>query len=258
VDANIVPRPFAIAAAAADTAVPVDYGATFQPGRLMYTLFYSPGACSMAPHIVLEEVGVPFEARLTSAFGGKDTDTEQFGRINPKRRVPVLHPVPGSMGGGEEVLTEASAILFYLGRSNPGAGMLPQDAAGMARCLEWLNWLSSAVHAISFGQLWRAHRYTDEEAHRPAIVAKGRLNARDQFNYIESLLSDGREWALPGSYSIVDPYLLVFYHWGERIELPMTEAFPAWTKQTLKLLERPAVRRVLAKEGIPILGRQFT
>jgi len=219
----------------------------------MYTLYYSPGACSMAPHIVLEEIGIPFQVAHTSAFGGKDTDTEAFGRINPKRRVPVLHPVPGRMGGTSDALTEASAILFHLARSHPEVSMLPTDPAGQARCLEWMSWLSSAVHGISYGQLWRPQRYVEDAALFPAVIAKGRVNVREQYAYIESLLADGRDWALPGGYSIVDPYLLVFYYWGERIELPMASDYPAWTGLVRRLLLRPAVQRVLAKEGITIL-----
>lgn len=221
----------------------------------MFTLYYSPGACSMAPHIVLEEIGAPFRAEHISAFGGKETNTETYGRINPKRRVPVLHPVPGRMGGAPDALTEASAILLYLARTHPALKMLPDDPAGEARCLEWLNWLSSAVHAISYGQLWRPQRYVEHERDFPAVVAKGHANVRDQYAYIESLLADGRDWAVPSGYSIVDPYLLVFYHWGERIELAMGTDYPAWTRLTARLLQRPAVQRVLAREGIPIMAR---
>lgn len=220
----------------------------------MYTLYYSPGACSMAPHIVLEEIWAPFQAEYTSAFGGKMTNTEIFGRINPKRRVPVLYPVPGRMGGASDALTEANAILLYLARTHPELKMLPGNPAGEARCLEWLNWLSSAVHAISFGQLWRPQRYVHDEKDFPIVMAKGQSNVREQYAYIESLLSDGREWAEPNGYSIVDPYLLVFYHLGERIELAMRKDYPAWTNLAERLLQRSAVQRVLRKEEISILG----
>ncbi|MCB8823394.1 glutathione S-transferase family protein [Microvirga rosea] len=220
----------------------------------MYTLYYSPGACSMAPHIVLEEIGKPFHAEHTSAFGGKVTNTDAFARINPKRRVPVLHPVEGRMGGAPDALTEANAILLYLARTNPELNMLPQDPAREARCIEWLNWLSSAVHAISYGQLWRPQRYVGDERDFPAVVAKGHINVREQYAYIEDLLADGRRWAEPGGYSIVDPFLLVLYHWGERIELAMTRDYPAWTDLSRRLLDRPAVQRVLAREGISILA----
>jgi glutathione S-transferase len=208
----------------------------------------------MACHILLEEIGLPYRAEYTSAFSGKMTNTAEFGSINPKRRVPVLHPVPGRIGGAPDVLTEANAILLYLARTHPQASMLPVDPVGEARCLEWMNWLASNVHAISYGQLWRPQRYVESERDFPAVVSKGQGNVREQYAYIESLLSDGRDWAVPGGYSVVDMYLLVFYHWGERIELPMRSAYPAWTRLTERLLARPAVQRVLDAEGIVILS----
>ena len=73
--------------------------------------------------------------------------------------------------------------------------------------------------------------------------------SRQQYAYIESLLADGRNWAVPGGYTIVDPYLLVFYQWGQRIGLEMRALCPAWTRLAERLLARPAVRRVLADEG---------
>jgi len=219
----------------------------------MYKLYYSPTACSLAPHIVLEEIGAPFTLVYTSAFGGKMTDTPEFKAINPKARVPVLYPVPGRIGGANDILTEASAILLYLARMHPALGMLPADPAGEARCMEWMNWLSSNVHAISYGQIWRPQRYVASEQDFPAVVAKGHANVREQYAYIESLLADGREWAVPSGYSIVDPYLLVFYVWGNRIKLDMGANYPAWTWLMERLVGRPAVQRALATEEITLL-----
>jgi glutathione S-transferase len=78
-------------------------------------------------------------------------------------------------------------------------------------------------------------------------------NVAEQYAFIERVLADGRDWAVPGGYSLVDPYLLVFFHWGERIDLAMREAYPAWTALARRTLARPAVQRVLAQEGIRIL-----
>src|SRR6202035_167534 len=113
--------------------------------RMMHRLYYSPGACSMAVHIVLEEIGAPYELELISSSGpreGRMTATPEWRAVNPKGRVPAVSGRPGRIGGGADLLTEAPAILAYLARTNPGAGLLPADPAGEARCLEWLNFLS--------------------------------------------------------------------------------------------------------------------
>ncbi len=222
----------------------------------MYRLYYSPGACSMAVHIVLEEIGDPYERETVSSAGareGKMTATPAWKAINPKGRVPALRGVPGRIGGADDLLTEAHAILFYLARTHPSHGLLPTDAAGEARCIEWMNWLASNVHAMSYGQIWRTQRFTDDEAQFPALKAKGERNLREQYAYIESLLGDGRDWAVPPGYTIVDPYLLVFYHWGQRIGFDMRAQYPAWTALTRRVVARPAVQRVLAEEAINIV-----
>lgn len=217
----------------------------------MYRLYYSPGACSLAPHILLEEIAAAYALELVSTVEGK-TQTPAYRAVNPKGRVPALYPVSGRIGGGADVLTEASAIMVYLARAHPEAGLLPSDPAGEARCLEWLNWLASNVHAMSYGQIWRTARFVGDPALEPAVVRRGHENVRDQYAYIESLLADGRDWAVPGKYSVADPYLLVFYHWGLRIGLDMRTLNPAWTDLADRVLTRPAVMRVFAQEGIAL------
>ena len=222
---------------------------------MTYTLYYSPGACSLAPHIVLEEIGAPFGLELVAARGereGPGTATEAWRAVNPKGRVPALTPVTGSAGGAKELLTEAPAIMVYLAAAHPEAGLLPPDPAGLARCVEWLNWLSGSVHAMSCGQIWRAHRFSDDEAGLEAIRGKGLANLAEQYAYVERLLGDGREWAVGDNYGIADAYLLVFFHWGGRIGLDMRSRYPAWARLMDKVLARPAVRRALATEGVEV------
>ena len=150
------------------------------------------------------------------------------------------------------VLTEAHAILVYLARTNPALNLLSLDAADEARAIEWMNWLASDVHATSSGQLWRPQRFVSDPALFPNVRARGLANLREQYAYIERLLSDGRDWAVPRGYGVVDPYLLVFYLWGARIDLDMIAAYPAWTSLSRRTLIRPAVQRVLARLGITV------
>jgi glutathione S-transferase len=196
----------------------------------MHRLYYSPGACSMAAHIVLEEIGEPYDLELVSShgkLGGEGTISPAWMAQNPKGRVPALSGVPGRIGGSDNLPTELHAILFYLARTHPHAQLLPTDPAGEARAIEWMNWLSRNVHAMSYGQIWRANRFVIDERDFAVVQIKGQQNLREQYAYIERVLDDGRKWALPGGYSVVDPYLLVFYQWGGRVGLDMKDSYPA-------------------------------
>ncbi|MDR3517876.1 MAG: glutathione S-transferase [Azospirillaceae bacterium] len=218
----------------------------------MYCLYYSPGACSLASHIVLEEIGVPYTLSLRSSVRSEGTRTPDYLALNPKGRVPALAGVPGRSGGAPDLLTEGPAILFFLARCHPNAGLLPADPAGEARCLEWLNWLSGTVHGQAFGQVWRTARFSDNPDHHAAIAAKGREDLVAHYTAIEAILADGRDWAVPDRYSIVDPFLLVFWAWGHRLGLPMASSHPAWAQLTGRTLARPAVQRTLAQENVVI------
>lgn len=221
---------------------------TLKDLRRKHKLFYTPGACSLAPHIVLEEIGKPYELELVA----QQPLSPEARAVNPKGRVPALTGVPEQIGSAEQVLTETSAIMVYLARSNPDSGLLPKDPAREARCLEWLSWLSSNVHALSYGQIWRPARFVSSQESAGGVSAKGLENVRQQYVEIEKQLSDGRSWAVSGGYSLVEPFLLVFYHWGNKIGLDMRAQYPAWTRLTEKTLERPAVHQVLQQESIRI------
>lgn len=212
----------------------------------MQTLYWSPGASSIAPHVVLEEVGQPY--RLEEVFIDQKGTAEiltnpEYLKVNPKGRVPVLTV-------GDRVLTEAPAIMTFLARRHPAANLLPKDTEAEARCFEWMNWLSTAVHAVAFGQIVRPQRFVLDAKDYPAVVTRGRQNLGKAFVFIEQQLQ-GRDWAVPGQFTIADAYLLFFYLGSKRAGLPMKERYPAWSQVTERALARPAVRRVLEQEGMP-------
>lgn len=204
-------------------------------------LYYSPGACSLAAHIVLEEVGQPYTLTPVLVHKG-ETRQEAFLKTNPKGRVPVLVD-------GDQTLTELPAILIYLGLLNVDKCIFPTVPLEAARAVEWLNWLSSHVHSQAYGQVWRPMRLTEDKNQYPSIVEKGMKNIQDAYQYIESRLI-GKEWAL-GSYSCVDPFLLVFYMWGSMVGIPMKQ-YIAWTTHARQMIERQAVQRALRQEGLSI------
>jgi len=216
----------------------------------MHTLFYSPAACSLAPHIVLEEIGAPYDKVLVRA--GVDTVTDAWRTRNPKGRVPALSGVPGRIGGDQDLLTEANAIMVYLARTNPAAGLVPADPAAEARMLEWMNWLAASFHAAAFASVRRPGRFVDDEALFPALREKGTRSLRDHADYIDKLLGDGRDWAVPGAYSLADPYLFTFWIFLYRLDGFGIADWQAWTAHARRMLERPAVRRALEQEGIEV------
>lgn len=216
----------------------------------MYTFYYSPGACSLGPHIVLEEVGASYERSIVKA--GEATRTDAWRAINPKGRVPALAGVAGTIGGQGDLLTEANAIMIFLARSYPAAQLIPEEPAREARMIEWLNYISSGIHASIYASIRRTDRFVDDPALYPPIQEKGKRALRDAFGYIEGLLADGRDWAVPGSYSLADIYLLVFYYFGRAPLFDMRTEFPAWAALVDKVAARPAAQRVIAIEGLTL------
>ena len=208
----------------------------------MITLYYSPGACSLASHIVLEEIGEPFEARRVTIAEGRHLQPDYLA-VNPHGRVPALTD-------GDFVLTESPAILAWLGQRFPKAGLLDlKDHERLGRTLELLSFFSSSVH-IAFAQIWRAARFASGEASREEVTAAGRLALQGYFDELEALAADGA-WIVGGRYSIADPYMLVFYRWGGRVGVDM-KAYPGWSRHKDAMLARPAVNRALAREEIGI------
>jgi glutathione S-transferase len=216
---------------------------TARQAELTPTLYYSPGACSFAAHIVLEEIGRPFTLVLVST-ATRQTRSPEFLRINPKGRVPVL-------ATGDRVLTEVPAILVDLAMSNPAADLMPIQADGLVRAMEWFNWLSGTVHAVAIRQIWRPEYFTDVPEQHADISNKGRRHMSEAFEMIEQRLNL-TDWAVGQTYSIVDAYILVFYRWGNRMGIPMRERYSGWTRHALRTAARPAVGRAIATEAISL------
>ena len=214
----------------------------------MMTFYWSRSSCALAPHIVLEEVGEPYQAVHVSTVSG-ETRTPEWAAINPKARVPALGPVPGSAGGAPDLLTEANAIMIHLALRHPEHGLFPSDPARAARIVEWLNWLSGTVHNTGFAPGWRPERFADGEAEQKAVARKSRSTIAGQLDYIERLLGDGRDWAVPGGYTLVEPLLLVIYNWSRMRKFDMA-SYPAFTRLMANTVARPAVQRALAQHDL--------
>lgn len=208
------------------------------------TLYYAPGACSLAPHILLEETGLPYEPVLVDTKAGRQYEPDYL-RINPKARVPAL-------AAGEWVLTENPAILCMIAQLAPEAGLWPADLRAQARVMEWLAWLASTVH-VAYAHIRRSERYVTTAAGTEDLRAKGLETCRKLWNDIESRLGD-RPWALGEQYSPVDPYLMVFWTWGRGpvLGFDMARDLPRWTALARRMAARPAVARAFAREGLEL------
>ena len=205
----------------------------------MLKLFHSPGACSLVPHIALEEAGADYEAVLVTLAQGEHLRPEYLA-INPHARVPALATEQGT-------ITENIAVINYIADRFGAAGSVPRGDPYLAgKCNELLGWFSSTVH-ITFALIWRAGRFADDESVHPAIQDYGRRALVDQFNEIEALIGHG--WLVGDRFTAADSYALIFFRWGRRIGLDMRD-YPRWAALNQRLLAEPSVQRIVEKEEL--------
>jgi glutathione S-transferase len=184
----------------------------------MLTLYFTPGTSSMAPHIALHEVGVPFESRPIS-LAKKENRTAAYLAINPEGHVPTLL-IDG------RPLSEVAAILFYLARRFSEAGLLPDDIEAQAQAISWMSFIASTVHP--------ARRLGLDHARAVYAIADQRLG--------------NREWAL-GRYSIADIHLFrLFWRFSNSLK-PARGEFPNLFAHYDRMMARTAVQRTLEIEG---------
>ncbi len=185
----------------------------------MLTLYFAPGASSMAPHIALNEIGAPCVLKPIS-FRRKENRTAEYLAINPEGTVPTLL-IDG------RVLTEVAAILFYLAKRYPESDLLPKDDIEReAQAISWMSFLASTVHP--------ARR-------------QGLAHARTIYALADARLKD-RDWAV-GTYSIADIHLFrLFWRFSNSLRPPHAE-FPRLTAHYERMMARPAVRKTLEVEA---------
>jgi glutathione S-transferase len=203
----------------------------------MMTLYFSPGACSLASHIGLEETGASYEIKPILLAKGQQR-TEAYLKINPRGKVPAL-----SVDG--KILVENTAILTYLARRFPEKRLMPADPAEEARCIGTMCWFSSIVHP-SYQRFHRPERFADGEAAHAAVKENGRKSFWANLQEIDSMIQ-GNDWIMGREFTVVDGYALVFYGWGARSGFPMKElsAYTAWQERMMK---RPTVKKCVEDE----------
>lgn len=203
----------------------------------MLTLYFSPGACSLASHIGLEETGAPYELKPILLAKGQQR-TDEYLKINPRGKVPAL-----SVDG--KVLVENTAILTYLSRRFPEKKLLPSDPAEEARCIGTMCWFSSIVHP-SYQRSHRPERFAEGEAAQAAVKESGRKMFWANLQEIDGMIQ-ANDWIMGRDFTAVDGYALVFYGWASRSGFPVQElgAYTAWQE---RMMNRPSVRKSVESE----------
>ena len=204
----------------------------------MLKLYYAPGACSLAAHIVLEESGEKYDLQRIDLANGEQK-TEAYLKIHPQGRVPALQLESG------ENITENTAILPYLGKR---FGLWPRDPVAEARALSLIGLFAASVHP-AHAHISRPERYGSDASVFPNIQETGRKAFHGYLAQIDRLLQ-GRQW-LSDQYSVLDPYALTFYAWGVRRELPVADMTHYHAFKD-RMLARAAVTRVLADEKVKV------
>jgi glutathione S-transferase len=204
------------------------------------TLFYSPGASSLASHIALEEAGRPYRA-IRTLLSRNEHQRPEFLAINPRGRVPAL-VVEG------KVITENTAILTWIADATPKAQLLPAEPIARAQAIAQMAWFSNTPHIYQRAK-FRPYRFAEREESHGDVRAKAESTYWECMQEIDTLIGN-QPWIMGDSYTVVDPYALVFYGWGTSNGMPMGD-LPNYTRHKAQMLQRPAVRTVIEREKNP-------
>src|SRR5678816_1703726 len=198
-------------------------------------LYYSPGACSLSPHIVLCELGLEFEPVLASTKTHKLQDGTDYYTINPKGYVPTLE-----LDNGER-LTEGPAIVQYLADQKPESGLAPKNGTlERYQVQEWLNFLTSEVHK-QFSPLFRPNTPED---YKP--IAKENLAKR--FDLIDQHLK-GKDYLMGKQFTVADAYLFVLSNWTKPTQIDLAK-WPNLQAYNKRVAARPKVKEAMQAEGL--------
>ena len=198
-------------------------------------LYYAPGACSLAPHIAAREAGVALELDKVDLRNKKTAAGEDFSAINPKGYVPALRLDDGS------VLTEAAALLQYIGDRAPAAGLFPAPGSPERyRVIEWLTFISSELHK-NYGPLWYPQSSDAEKQ-----AARDRLAMR--YPVVEKALAKG-QFLLGDRMSLADIYLFVITNWAGMTQVDIS-GYPKLGAFMQRMGARPKVQEALKAEGL--------
>jgi glutathione S-transferase len=201
-------------------------------------LLYAPGACSIGIHVLLEELGKPYDGVAVSLRDGAQFKPD-FTAVNPKSKVPTLVDDEGT------VRTEFPAIAYWLARTNPFANLLPDNIDLQARAMELMDYCVATIHMQGFSRIFRAANFSPSASDEPAVKARGTEIAEKGFSEMDKALA-GKDYAV-GPFSIADAALFYVEYWAKRVGIAMPANCAAHLE---RMLARPAVQRTLKAEGL--------
>jgi glutathione S-transferase len=198
-------------------------------------LYFSPGSCSLSPHIVLREVGAKFELEQVNNREKKTKSGADYWSINGKGQVPVLE-----FDNGER-LTEGPVIVQWIADQNPVAGLVPPAGTPERyRVQEWLNFTTSELHKV-FAPLFRD---TTPEAYKDI----SRENLAKRFDWLDQKLA-GKQYLMGDKFTVADAYLFTVLRWSSRVKLDLSK----WKNVTAymeRVAARPKVHEAMKAEGL--------
>ncbi len=198
-------------------------------------LYFAPGACSLSPHIVLEEAGIAAETEQVNNQEKKTKSGKDYWTVNPKGQVPALQLDSG------EMLTEGPVIVQYLADQKPASGLVPPAGTiERYRVQEWLNFITSELHK-SFGPIFRP---TTPDAYK--TISKENLGKR--FDWLDKQLA-GRQYLMGEKFTVADAYLFTVLRWSGRVEIDLGK-WPNLKAYADRVAARPKVQAAMKAEGL--------
>ncbi len=198
-------------------------------------LYYSPGACSLSPHIVARELGIAVELKKVNTKDKTFEGGGDYWKVNARGYVPALELDNG------QVLTEGPAIVQYLADQKPDAGLTPKNGTiERYRLQEWLNFLTSEVHK-QFSPLFKPNTPDD---YKP--IAKQNIATR--FDWLDKQL-EGKDYLMGKQFTVADAYLFVLLNWTRPTQIDLSK-WPNLGAYQKRVAARPKVKEALQAEGL--------
>jgi len=197
-------------------------------------LYYYPGACSLSPHIVAQEAGIPLQLEKVDLRSHKTESGEDFYAVNPKGYVPALKLDDGT------TLTEGPAIVQYLADQKPQSGLAPANGTfARYKLQEWLTFINSEIHK-SFGPLFAS---SPEDVKKDAIAKIAK-----RFAYVEKHLQ-GKQFITGDDFTVADAYFFVMLTWAHNFKIDLA-SYPDISAYFARIAARPGVRAAMKAEGL--------
>ncbi len=206
----------------------------------MIKLYAAPGACSLAPHIVLQELGLPHELRIVK---WKDTAArEELKKINPTGQVPTILTEEGY------VLSEGVAIMQYLISCKPN-NLFPESGKARFKAFEWMNFIATTLHKGCFSPLFNPGAFSDDETHFEAVKRVAMARLKTSLQIIEDRFPNEGDTVLGKEFTVVDAYLFTVIRWSDTFKIDLSP-YKKLHGFMQRMAKRPSVIAAMKAEGL--------